>query len=115
LFILSFIFLILILPSAEIYASESSIAKIGNNFYDNLEDAINAASSKDTITLTSNVNLDNTLEINKTINLNLNNNNIEATQQVFLIEGGSLNLTGNGTIKETKPYYGAIIGKEVLT
>lgn len=29
-------------------------------------------------------------------------------RQVFLIDGGSLNLTGTGTIKETKPYYGAI-------
>ena len=103
-----FIFLTLITLPINVFASESSKAKIGNNYYDTLEEAIKASTSEDTISLTSNVKLDETLEINKTVNLNLNNNNIEATQQVFLIEGGSLNLTGKGTIKETKPYYGAI-------
>ena len=103
-----FIFLTLITLPINVFASESSKAKIGNNYYDTLEEAIKASTSEDTISLTSNVKLDETLEINKTVNLNLNNNNIEATQQVFLIEGGSLNLTGKGIIKETKPYYGAI-------
>ena len=103
-----FIFLTLITLPINVFASESSKAKIGNNYYDTLEEAIKASTSEDTISLTSNVKLDETLEINKTVNINLNNNNIEATQQVFLIEGGSLNLTGKGTIKETKPYYGAI-------
>lgn len=93
------------------YASDNTKARIGNNFYDNLEDAIKNATSKDTITLTGNINLKDTLEINKTVNINLNNKKIEAEEQVFLIQGGSLNLTGTGTIRETKPNYGAIILK----
>lgn len=89
-------------------ASDSVKAKIGNNFFDSLEDAINAADSNDTIMLTGNVALDKTLEIKKTVNINLNNNNITADEMVFLIQGGSLNLTGNGKVIETKPNFGAI-------
>lgn len=70
-----------------------------------------AASSTDIISLTSNITLDDTLEINKTVNINLNNHNIESEENVFLIQGGSLNLTGNGKIIETKPNYGAIMIK----
>ena len=74
-----------------------------------MEDAIKASNSTDTITLTTNVSLDKTLEINKTVNINLNNNTIEADEKVFLIHGGSLNLSGTGKIVETKPNYGAIM------
>jgi len=49
-------------------ASTTPLAKIGNNFYDTLEEAISSASSTDVITLVSNVNLDDTLLINKVIN-----------------------------------------------
>ena len=93
------------------YASETAKAKIGNNYYDTLEEAISAASSDDVISLTNNVSLSNSLEIKKTVNIDLNNNNITAAEKVFLIEGGSLKLTGKGKIMETKPNYGAIILK----
>lgn len=73
-----------------------------------------AANSTDIIILTDDVVLNETLNINKTVNINLNNNTIEATEKVFLIQGGSLNLSGTGTIKETTPNYGAVflIGSE---
>ena len=86
-------------------------ARIGNNFYDTLQEAIEAAGPNDIIRLTSNVTLDNTQNINKTVNINLNNFNISSSEKVFEVEGGSLNLTGKGTIKETNPYYGAIVIK----
>lgn len=86
-------------------------ARIGNNFYDTLQEAIEAAGPNDIIKLTSNVTLDNTQNINKTVNINLNNFNISGSEKVFEVEGGSLNLTGKGTIKETNPYYGAIVIK----
>lgn len=94
-----------------VYASDNSNmkARIGNSFYDNLEDAIRNASSTDTIILTNDVSLNETLEISKTININLNGNDITAKEKVFFVKGGSLNLSGKGTIKETNPYYGAII------
>ena len=108
-FLLLFMVGVLIFNNENANASANVKARIGDNFYDNLEDAINAASSKDTINLTGDVNLEKTLEIKKTVNINLNNHRISADEQVFLVEGGSLNLTGNGSIVETKPNYGAIM------
>jgi len=102
------LFIIFIVQSYNVYASETSMAKIGNNYYDTLEDEIKNASSTDTISLINDVTLEETLEINKTVNINLNNNDIKAEENVFLVEGGSLNLSGKGTILETKPNLGAI-------
>lgn len=108
-FLLLFMVGVLIFNNENVNASANVKARIGDIFYDTLEEAINAASSTDTINLTTDVNLDNTLEINKTVNINLNNRTISADEKVFLVEGGSLNLTGNGKIMETKPNYGAIM------
>jgi len=89
-------------------AASGVSTRIGNNYYDTLEDAINASSSTDTIILVANTTLDETIEINKTVNINLNNYNIEAKEKVFVVQGGSLNISGKGKIIETEPYYGAI-------
>jgi len=53
--------------------------------------------------------LNNTLEIKKTVNIDLNGNNITAPEKAFLIQGGSLKLTGNGKIVESSPNYGAVM------
>jgi len=90
-------------------ASVVPLARIGDKVYDTLEEAINAVSEDDVITLISNVELDNTLEINKVVNIDLNGNNILAKERVFQIKDGFLTLSGKGTIKETKPNYGAVI------
>jgi len=90
-------------------ASSNVGARIGNNYYDTLEDAITASTSSDTIVLTNDAVLDKTLEINKTVNIDLNNHNIEGESKVFVVQGGSLNISGKGTIREKKPYYGAIM------
>lgn len=81
---------------------------VGGRYFDTLEDAINYATSKDTINLTSNISLADAIVINKSVNINLNNFNIENEEKVFVIQGGSLNLSGTGIIRETKPNYGAI-------
>lgn len=92
-------------------ASIGSLVKIGNKYYDNFEEAISNAGPNDTISLISDVKLNETLEINKKVNINLNGNDITAPERVFLVQGGTLNITGKGTIKETKPNYGAIMIK----
>lgn len=89
-------------------ASAGSTAIVGGKYYEMLEDAIQAAGSNDTIKLVSDVKLDDTLNINKTVNINLNGKDISAPEKVFEVNGGVLNLTGTGTIRETKPNYGAI-------
>lgn len=106
---ITFILTLLFLTIINVNASETVKVKVNNKYFDTLEDAINYASSKDTINLTNNISLENTIEINKTVNINLNNFNIENNEKVFLIKGGSLNLSGTGTIKEKNPYYGAIM------
>ena len=94
-----------------VYASANSLARVGNNYYDSLAEAIANAGSNETITLISDVALDETLKINKTVNINLNGNDITAPSKVFEVQGGVLNLSGKGTIKETEPNYGAIMVK----
>lgn len=108
-FLLLFIFITLVFNNENVCASANIKARIGDNFYDTLEEAINASSSTDIISLTGDVILDKTLEIKKTVNINLNNRTISTEEQVFLVKGGSLNLSGNGKIVETKPNYGAIM------
>lgn len=105
---LCFLLLITVIRTPIVYAGSNIKARIGNQFFDTLEEAIKAASSTDIINLTGNVTLSETLEINKNVNINLNNHTISATQRVFLIQGGSLNLSGTGKIMETQPNYGAI-------
>lgn len=104
-------FLFLLIMPIFVYASAGSLVKVGNKYYDTLSDAIKNAGEDDIISLISDVNLDNGLEINKKVNINLNGNDISAPEKVFLVEGGELNITGKGTIKETKPNYGAIMVK----
>jgi len=113
-FFVCFIFLILVVGMSEVSASSTVGARIGDRYFENLEDAITASKSTDTITLTGNAALDETLNINKTVNINLNNFTISSDEKVFLVQGGSLNLSGTGKIKETNPNYGAImvIGSE---
>ena len=90
-------------------ASENYEAKVDDNYYMSLEEAIANATSGDTIVLTSNEILEETLLINKIVNIDLNGKSISAPSKVFQVEGGTLNLIGEGTIKETEPNYGAIM------
>lgn len=108
--IFSILSLFVILPLS-VNASANSLAKVGDKYYDNLLDAIANAGPNDTITLISDAKLDDTINIDKTVNINLNGNDITAPERVFLVQGGTLNITGEGTIKETEPNYGAIMIK----
>lgn len=103
-----FSLLFLIVSINLVHASTTPMAKIGNEYFDTLEEAIKSANSDDIITLVSNVSLDETLLIDKVVNLNLNGNNITAPNKVFMVKGGTLNVSGKGTIKEENPNYGAI-------
>ncbi|MBQ2873213.1 MAG: hypothetical protein IJE89_04380 [Bacilli bacterium] len=105
------IFLVLGFIPILVNASVGSLVKVGNKYYDSLAEAIANASENDVISLISDVKLDDSIEINKKVNINLNGNDITAPEKVFLVEGGELNLTGKGTIKETNPNYGAIMVK----
>lgn len=92
-----------------VFASEGSLVKVGNNYYDNLMDAIKNVGSNETITLISNIKLRETLLINKTVKINLNGYDITGPEAVFKVQGGTLHLTGKGKVYETNPNYGAIM------
>jgi len=115
--IIYIIFLYIILIPILVKASNNTEVMINGKYYDTLEAAIEEAGSNDIINLMSNVKLENSLEINKTININLNENNISAPTSIFIVKGGTLNITGKGTIKETEPNYGVIkvIGNKTPT
>lgn len=90
-------------------AGVTPLAKVGDKYYDSLEEAIANASSNDIISLVSDVVLDDTLNINKEVNINLNGNDISSKEKVFMVHGGFLDISGSGTIRETEPNYGAIM------
>ena len=107
-FIFSILFVFSIFPSL-VLASVGFEAKVGDNYYETLEEAISAADSNDIIMLISDVVLDDTLVIDKVINLNLNGNDISAPTKVFFVDGGTLNISCKGIIRETEPNYGVIM------
>ena len=90
-------------------AATTPLARIGDKFYENLEEAIKAATENDTITLVADVETSNTFKIDKTVNIDLNGNTISGNEKIFHVQGGLLNLTGKGVIKEAKPNYGAVM------
>ena len=106
--IILFLLLSIFLPIG-VNASITPLAKVGDKYYDNLEEAILNASSTDTIMLVSDVVLNNTLVIDKEVNINLNGNDISAKEKVFQIKGGFLDISGSGTLRESSPNYGAIM------
>ena len=100
----------------------NTVAKIGDTPYNDLQTAVNAAGNNDTIVLHDNVSLSDRLFINagkdpayggsnnryattsadNSITLNLNGHNITSSSNLALA-GGSLTITGTGTIRTTAP------------
>lgn len=109
-FVIYFGVLFIMVPSV-VFASENSVAKIGDKYYDSLEEAIEYVGDTDVIMLVSNVKLSDSLVIDKVVNLNLNGYNVMAPSLVFQVQSGKFNVIGNDTIKELDPYYGAILVK----
>ena len=115
--ILLFVILNLLLFPKIILASNTTGAKIGNMYYDNLSDAIEAAKENETIKLLSNASLEKGIILTKNLTIDLNGNTITSPTSVFEVQKGILTLTGKGVIKETAPNYGVIrvIGSETTT
>lgn len=109
-FIKFFLLLFLLLPK-NVLASDGIVARIGDNYYDLLSDAIEAAGSDDVIKLTSSITFRDTQNINKPITIDLNGHNILGESIVFKVQNGSLTLEGEGTVKEINPYYAPIVIK----
>lgn len=80
------------------------VAQIGETKYSAFEDALKEAKENDTITLLKDVLQKTTVEISKTLTLDLNGHNITGKNGVYgrrvfhVVGGGNLTLTGTGTI-----------------
>lgn len=101
--------ILLLMTPSKIMASAIPMTKIGNNYYDSLEEAISNSKNGETITLVNDNKLTETMVINKNVKIDLNGYDITANEAVFKVQGGSLHLTGKGEVYEKNPNYGAIM------
>ena len=79
-------------------------------YYTDLAKAVAEIRSGETITLLDDITLKTTLTINTgaAFTIDLNGHDIKATQRVITVERGNVSFTGEGTIEETSPNFGAI-------
>ena len=100
-----------IVGAIEVSSNEASSLVIKGGAFTDLSNAIQYAQSDATIKLAADVTLTDTLTINtdKVINLDLNGHTISRANRVIMVEKGTLNVIGTGTIQETdNDGYGAI-------
>ena len=115
--IMALVMLLSLVPmavAAEGVTEENAVARIGNQYYETLEDAVLKVANGDTITLLKDVALDKGLNIGsvgseqKVLTLDLNGHSISATNRVIMVQNAKLTVTGPGKIYEASPYFGAI-------
>ena len=74
------------------------VAEIGTTGYTSLDKAVAAAYDGDTIVMLKNTNLAGDLTISKSIKLNLNGSTVDTGTSNILVEDGTLDVIGTGTI-----------------
>ena len=81
------------------YTATAAAAKIGTTPYATFAEALAAAQAGNTITLLANVALTSTVTVNKNLTIDLNGNNVTATDcRAFHVTAGAFELTGAGTV-----------------
>lgn len=80
-------------------ADDGKVAKIGDNEYSTLQEAINVAGNGDTIALIANTNEDVVIEFGKDITINIADGvTLTNVNNHTIINRGTLTITGNGTV-----------------
>ncbi len=96
-----------------IVMSENTTSLVDGVGYESLKDAVNAAlSSGSTVELLNDVVSSESINITagKELTLDLNGNDISFDfKKNFTVSGGTLNLIGEGTVRESSPYFGPIV------
>lgn len=94
---------------------EGTTSLVNGVSYETLKDAVDAAKvNGGTVELVADVVNSSKIGIanNQEVTIDLNGNDISfASNQYFAVSGGTLTLTGEGTVKESDPYYGPILIK----
>ena len=98
---------------------EGTTSLVNGVSYEALSDAVDAAKvNGGTVELVADVVNSSSIRIanNEEVTVDLNGNDISfASDQYFAVSGGTLTLTGEGTVKEGDPYYGPIfIDREIM-
>ena len=98
---------------------EGTTSLVNGVSYETLKDAVDAAKvNGGTVELVADVVNSSSIGIanNEEVTVDLNGNDISfASNQYFAVSGGTLTLTGEGTVKEGDPYYGPIfIDREIM-
>ncbi len=107
--------LVMAMPiSASAVVDANDTVRIGNEGYATLADAVASIQEGETaeITLLKSVTNNSKININsgKNITIDLNGNDIGFSRnQQFNVEGGTLTLSGTGTVYEQEPYYAPIM------
>lgn len=104
-FISFLIALVILVAPMTINAETTNVAKIGEQEFATLEEAITAFDQtvNSEITLINNVTSSGMMIITKDVTINLNGYNISAPTKVFEVQKGVFNVTGTGIIEETQP------------
>ena len=90
----------------------NSVAQVGENYFDSLEDAISKAESGDTVVLLKSTTGNGNIYISdgREITLNLNGFDVGFAQNGKInLTHGILNLMGRGMLYEEKPYYAPVM------
>ncbi len=103
----------LIVPNA--YAENSNVAKIGNVEYSTLQEAINAAKTGETVTLTSDTKEDITVAEGKDITLDLGTYTLTNKSGNTITNKGTLTVKGNGKVDNVTHGKGALVNNGKVT
>lgn len=102
----------IMIPLTVLAQDTNAVAQIGNSKYQSLSAAVEAAGTDNTIILLTDITDVPTIQINKNITINLNSHKIGfAKNSYFFVQGGTLNLEGEGMAYEQYPYYSPVLVK----
>lgn len=102
----------IMIPLTVLAQDTNAVAQIGNSKYQSLSKAVQAAGTDDTIILLTDITDVSTIKIDKNITINLNSHKIGfAKNSYFFVQGGTLNLEGEGMAYEQHPYYSPVLVK----
>ncbi len=98
-----------------VYAGTSVVAKIGSSEYSTLQEAINAATAGETVTLVADTKEDITIAADKDIILDTGTFTLTNNTGNTITNSGTLTIKGNGTIDNVSHGKGALVNKGTVT
>lgn len=109
--LLSLTMMFTLVPTA-MAEGETAVAKVGNDKYETLQAAVNAATTENsTVTLLKDVTANVTIPADKTITLNLNGMTLTNVDDHTILNNGNLTITGTGRVDNISHAKGALYNK----